>query len=94
MSKEVIELESKPPTFAKTGLTYFDVDLLFRKPPVKETIFDLNELNGGYQEYPEWGRLVGHLKRWNMAVSRGERTSEKEVDLFNHLYSMLKCIKY
>ena len=75
-------------------MTHNDVDILFRKPIIRDTVFDLNELNGAFVDYPETLRLMGHLKRWNMSVNRGDRTSEKELDLFNHLYSMLKCIKY
>lgn len=52
MSNEIIELENKTPIYSRTGLTFFDVDKLFRKPLLKDTIFDLNELSGSYTEYP------------------------------------------
>ena len=71
-----------------------DINRLFKRLAPKSTLFDLNELVGSYNSYETFKRLHGHLKRWNLSVSRGDKCNEKESSLYDKLYSMLKYIKY
>ena len=70
-SSIVLAEKSRNTSGQKIGLRDFELDQLFQQTLVKENYFDLNELSGSYNEYPEFKRLMGHLKRWNAATSKG-----------------------